>query len=203
MSGPFTPSPRSFGRRPFGKPALSPARTPRRSSWPNALGAMAVLRRRISEGRTFACLLSPSMPVRKVATRSWRSPLGMLGSTPWSWLARIGSVTSGMAPSVDPVSGALSVGKTSASWRGSSVLNTSFALRGTTTSLTSGLPRRETCTQRPVLIGLEPLFSSNTRTFWRSEVVQMPMTSSPSPGSPSAGLPPSTVVGRRRLRLPS
>ncbi len=39
-----------------------------------------------------------------------------------------------------------------------------------TTSLTSGLPRRETCTKRPRCTGVALLFWLNTRTFGREAV---------------------------------
>jgi hypothetical protein len=62
----------SAGRRPFGKPALSPPSTPRRRCWPLGVGAIAVLSRSISDTTTFGCLLSPSIPVRNAAIRSVR-----------------------------------------------------------------------------------------------------------------------------------
>jgi len=63
----------SPGRRPLGKPALSPPSTPRLFCDPAGVGAMAVLRRSISEGTPN--LLTPVMPVRKAAIRSVRGKL--------------------------------------------------------------------------------------------------------------------------------
>ena len=71
----------SFGRRPFGKPALSlpPARMlptmPNRFCCAKGTGAMAVFRRSISEATTFLGWFTPLMPVRKVVTRSVRGKL--------------------------------------------------------------------------------------------------------------------------------
>ncbi len=80
-----------------------------------------------------------------------------------------------MAPSVAN-GGTSSPASTAASWLGRSVLNVSLSEMGMTTSFTSGLPRRDTWTQRPVLTGMAPLFSSNTRTFCRLAVAQTAMT---------------------------
>src|SRR5215212_5087452 len=54
----------SPGRRPLGKPALSPPSTPRRFCEVPAVAAIDVLRRTCSDTTTPAGLLTPSTPVR-------------------------------------------------------------------------------------------------------------------------------------------
>src|SRR5215472_3431606 len=62
-------------------------------------------------------------------------------------------------------------GAIEASWTGGRALKASFRPAGTTTSLTSGLPRRETWTQCLVVVVVLPVM----RTRGRSAVDQMPM----------------------------
>ena len=59
-----------------------------------------------------------------------------------------------------------------ASLSGGIALKASFRPAGTTTSLTSGLPSRDTWTQSPVPLAVWPVI----RTRGRSVVVQTPMT---------------------------
>src|SRR5690242_54652 len=61
-----------------------------------------------------------------------------------------------------------------ASAEGLEAFQRSLAFKGTTTSLTSGLPRRETWTQFPTLVSV-PL-SCKTRVLRRYDVVHPPMT---------------------------
>src|SRR5262249_23667736 len=62
----------SPGRRPFGKPALSPPSTPSVFCDAAGTGAIVVLSRSISEGFTFAGWFRPGTPVRNAVTRSVR-----------------------------------------------------------------------------------------------------------------------------------
>src|SRR5207342_2566115 len=65
----------SPGLRPLGKPAVSPASTPSVFCDVAAFGAIDVLSRIISAGRTLAGLFRPLTPVRKAAIRSSRGYL--------------------------------------------------------------------------------------------------------------------------------
>ncbi len=64
-----------------------------------------------------------------------------------------------------------------ASRDGVDAFHLSLSLRGMTTSLTSGFPRRETCTSSPDdFIPPGPLSPLRTWTCWRSVSLQMPIT---------------------------
>src|SRR5579864_3897035 len=84
----------SVSRRPFGKPALSPASTPRRLGV--ADGGIDMLSRSCSLGFTFAGWLRPFTPVRNTDTRSLRGVAGT-GSL-YTLLIRCGSSGSVTAP---------------------------------------------------------------------------------------------------------
>src|SRR5215831_15759623 len=79
---------------------------------------------------------------------------------PWIDLGTSGSLTRATTGAIE------------ASLSGGRALKASFRLAGTTTSLTSGLPRRETWTQSVVDVAVLPVM----RTLGRSAVDQMPMT---------------------------
>src|SRR4249919_3121346 len=86
----------SPGRRPFGKPAVSPASTPSVFCEAAALGAIDVFRRIISAGFTEAGWLRPDTPVRNAATRSARGyKVGAFtpGNSAWIRIGRLGLVT--------------------------------------------------------------------------------------------------------------
>ncbi|MNN80163.1 hypothetical protein D3C81_1968730 [compost metagenome] len=84
----------SPGRRPFGKPALSPPMTPRRFCAPTLVAAMDVFRRSISDAVTVTGWFTPLMPVKKVATRSLRGKLvgALAPAEPYSTSTRAGAV---------------------------------------------------------------------------------------------------------------
>ena len=136
--------------RPFGKPDL----------------ATAVLRRSCSEGVTFLGWLTPGMPVKKIVARSSRPP------KPRPAFTVVGTLTPGYKTGISlPSSGSSTP---LANWRslsGDELLKRSLAPIGTTTSLTSGCPRRATCFQ----VSGAPA-APGTR---RDVVDQIPMTGSP------------------------
>ena len=80
----------SPGRRPFGKPAVSPPSTPTGLCAAGAFAAIDVLSRSISDGRTPAGWFKPGTPVRNTATRSLRGVAG--AGTPKSASISTGSV---------------------------------------------------------------------------------------------------------------
>ena len=124
-------------RRPFGKPATSPFEHAQAvvARAPTASGGIAMLRRSISDGRTFGGWFRPGMPVRKIVTRSLRGAGGE--STPKIRLEQLRHFRIGARDRARP--------------RRSSArcaLNASLRARSITASLTSGLPRRDTWTSR-------------------------------------------------------
>src|SRR3954453_11674998 len=64
-------------------------------------------------------------------------------------------------------------GATVWSWNGRRPLNASLNFSGTTTSLTSGLPSRETCTHGPDTVAPAAVYLTTAR---RSVVLHTPMT---------------------------
>ncbi len=85
-----------------------------------------------------------------------------------------------------------------ASSAGSEALKRSFLASGMTTSLTSGMPRRETWTHLPRLSGSLPL-GDRTLVWRRQEAAYTPMTASGSSAPVSAFLSPvSCLMGTWR-----
>ena len=104
----------------------------------SAVVGMDVLRRIISPPFTFFGMFTPSMPVTKIDTRSFRGAGG--------------TFTPGIERGDEP--GRFGVlrrtGRNCASPVGFDALNLSFFPSGMTTSFTSGMPRRDTCTHAPL-----------------------------------------------------
>ena len=82
--------------------------------------------------------LTPLMPVRNVVTRSLRGKL--VGACP---------ATPARSPAAPAASGSSRSRRTAPSSFGFEALNRSLSFRPMTTSLTSGMPSRDTCTQAP------------------------------------------------------
>ncbi len=146
---------------------------------------MPMLSRIISDGFTFLGWLSPGMPVRKMVAMSLRGAAGTL--TP-GYSTGISRATSGSRTNLPNW----------ASSAGSEALKRSFLPSGMTTSLTSGMPRRETWTHWPRLSGSLPL-GDRTLVCRRQEAAYTPMTASGSSDPVSAFLSPvSCLMGTWR-----
>ena len=143
---------------------------------------MPVLRRVISDGVTVDIWFTPAKPVRNAVTRSLRGRF--VGArfaklVPSVWLTAPRNSASSNAGNV----GFVTYVPNWPSKRGSLALKRSLSGRPITSSLTSGMPRRETCTHGPPSTsGRANVGSGFSRRAWRSEaLVQPPMTPLPLP----------------------